>query len=109
MSSRVVTSCATGDMSLRAGTFDAVGDGNPVPERVGCPRLERTAPGRVECPAGIWDAVVCGRRGSEQSAPVPPVPGGAALGSPAGRRGMRAVPIHVKSSRVTNQIYFWYI
>ena len=27
MSSRVVTSCATGDMSLRAGTFDAVGDG----------------------------------------------------------------------------------
>ena len=37
-------------MSLRAGTFDAVGDGNPVPERVGCPRLERTAPGRVECP-----------------------------------------------------------
>ena len=50
MSSRVVTSCATGDMSLRAGTFDAVGDGNPVPERVGCPRLERTAPGRVEWP-----------------------------------------------------------
>ena len=40
---------AAGDMSLRAGTFDAVGDGNPVPERVGCPRLERTAPGRAEC------------------------------------------------------------
>ena len=37
-------------MSLRAGTFDAVGDGNPVPERVGCPRLERIAPGRSECP-----------------------------------------------------------
>ena len=37
-------------MSSRAGTFDAVGDGNPVPERVGCPRLERTAPGRAQCP-----------------------------------------------------------
>ena len=37
-------------MSSRAGTIDAVGDGNPVPERVGCPRLERTAPGREECP-----------------------------------------------------------
>jgi len=37
-------------MSSRPGTFDAVGDGNPVPERVGCPRLERTAPGRAECP-----------------------------------------------------------
>ena len=39
-----------GDMPVRAGTFDAVGDGNPVPERVGCPRLERTAPGHAECP-----------------------------------------------------------
>ena len=37
-------------MSSRAGAFDAVGDGNPVPERAGCPRLERTATGRVECP-----------------------------------------------------------
>lgn len=37
-------------MSSRAGTFDAVGDGNPVPERVGCPRLVRAAPGRAECP-----------------------------------------------------------
>ena len=44
------TSCAAGDIFVRAGTFDAVGDGNPVPERVGCPRLERTAPGRAECP-----------------------------------------------------------
>ena len=50
VSSRVGTSCAAGDMSSRAGTFDAVGDGNPVPERVGCPRLERTAPGHAECP-----------------------------------------------------------
>ena len=39
-----------GDIFVRAGTFDAVGDGNPVPERADCPRLERTAPGRVECP-----------------------------------------------------------
>ncbi len=37
-------------MSSRTGTFDAVGDGNPVPERADCPRLEQTAPGRVECP-----------------------------------------------------------
>ena len=29
------TSCAAGDMSSRVGTFDAVGDGNPVPERAG--------------------------------------------------------------------------
>ena len=36
--------------SARAGAFDAVGDGNPVPVRAGCPRLERTAPGRAECP-----------------------------------------------------------
>ena len=42
--------CASGDISVRTGTFDAVGDGNPVPEREGCPRLERTATGRVECP-----------------------------------------------------------
>ena len=41
---------ADGDISVWAGTFDAVGDGNPVPERVGCPRLARTAPGRAECP-----------------------------------------------------------
>ena len=48
------TSCAAGDIFVRAGTFDAVGDGNPVPERVGCPRLERTAPGRAECPRLWW-------------------------------------------------------
>ena len=45
---------AAGDMSSRAGTFDAVGDGNPVPVRAGCPRLERTAPGRAECPRLWW-------------------------------------------------------
>ena len=48
-------------MSLRPGAFYAVGDGNPVPERVGCPRLERTAPGRVECPppaSGVRSSVV---------------------------------------------------
>ena len=36
-------------MSLRAGTFDAVGDGNPVPERVGCPR-RRLGCGRLRAP-----------------------------------------------------------
>ena len=41
---------AAGDISVRAGTFDAVGDGKPDPVRVGCPRLEWTAPGRAECP-----------------------------------------------------------
>ena len=41
---------AGGDIFVRPGTFDAVGDGNPVPERAGCPRLERIAPGRAECP-----------------------------------------------------------
>ena len=50
VSSRLGTSCAAGDMSSRAGRADAVGDGNPVPERVGCPWLERTAPGRAKCP-----------------------------------------------------------
>ena len=61
MSSRVGTSCASGDISVRAGAFDAVGDGNPVPDRAGCPRLERTAPGRVECPppaSGMRSSVV---------------------------------------------------
>ena len=33
-----------------SGAVDAVGDGNPVPERAGCSRLERTALGRVGCP-----------------------------------------------------------
>ena len=59
--------------------------------RESCPRTrglspagaERTPP-RGMSPAGVWDVVVRGRRGSVQSAPVPPVPGGAVLGSPAG-------------------------
>ena len=37
---------------VAGGAFDAVGDGNPVPVRVGCPRLEWTAPTRAECPRG---------------------------------------------------------
>ena len=45
VSSRLGTSCAAGDMLSRAGAFDAVGDGNPVPVRADCPRLER--PGGV--------------------------------------------------------------
>ena len=50
VSSRAGALRASGDNLVRPGTFDAVGDGNPVPERVGCPRLERMAPGRAECP-----------------------------------------------------------
>ena len=42
---------------MRRGTFDAVGDGNPVPKRAGCPRPEGHAPGRVECPRQCrWQA-----------------------------------------------------
>ena len=47
---RAGTSCAAGDISVRPGAFDAVGDRIPVPERADCPRLEWTAPGRAECP-----------------------------------------------------------
>ena len=74
MSSRVGTSCAAGDMLSRAGTFDAVGDGNPVPVRVGCPRLERTAPRRAECPPpasgmrlSVVTAEACNRHQSRRS------------------------------------------
>ena len=37
-------------MSFRAGTIDAVGDRNPVPERARRPRLEWSVPGRATCP-----------------------------------------------------------
>ena len=77
------TSCAAGDMSSRPGTFDAVGDGNPVPVRVGCPRLEWTAPGRAECPRR---RLGCGCPCSPRKHAIrasPAGPGGAALGSPA--------------------------
>ena len=47
---------AGGDIFVRPGTFDAVGDGNPVPERAGCPRLERIAPGRAERPPPASEA-----------------------------------------------------
>ena len=60
-------------MSLRAGTFDAVGDGNPVPERVGCPRLERTAPGRADCPRR---RLGCGRPWSPRKRAIRASPSG---------------------------------
>ena len=41
---------ATGCVSFRAGAFDAVGDSNPVPERVTCPRPHRNVPARAGCP-----------------------------------------------------------
>ena len=67
------TSCAAGDMSSRAGAFDAVGDGNPVPERVGCPRPERTAPGRAECPRR---RLGCGRPWSPRKRAIRASPAG---------------------------------
>ena len=79
MLSRVGTSCAAGDIFVRAGTFDAVGDGNPVPERVGCPRLERIAPGRAECPRR---RLGCGRPWSPRKRAI--------RASPAGPRWGRA-------------------
>ena len=39
-----------GSVSFRAGAFDAVGDSNPVPERVTCPRPHRNVPARAGCP-----------------------------------------------------------
>ena len=41
---------AAGCVSFRAGAFDAVGDSNPVPHRVICPRPHRNVPARAGCP-----------------------------------------------------------
>ena len=41
---------ASGDISLRPGTFDAVGDRIPVPGRARRPPAGRNAPGRAQCP-----------------------------------------------------------
>ena len=41
---------AAGCVSSRAGAFDAVGDSNPVPERVTCPRPRGNVPARAGCP-----------------------------------------------------------
>ena len=41
---------AAGCVSFRAGAFDAVGDSNPVPVRVTCPRPHRNVPARAGCP-----------------------------------------------------------
>ena len=41
---------AAGCSPHRAGAFDAVGDKNPVPGRVRCPRPEGNVPGRAGCP-----------------------------------------------------------
>ena len=48
--SRLGTSCACGDISVRPGASCAPGDGNAVPDGVECPRMEGHAPCRVECP-----------------------------------------------------------
>ena len=72
-SARPGASCVAGDMSSRPGTFDAVGDGNPVPVRVGCPRLERTAPGRADCPRR---RLGCGRPWSPRKRAIRASPAG---------------------------------
>ena len=87
---------AGGDIFVRAGAFDAVGDGNPVPERVGCPRLERTAPRRADCPRR---RLGCGRLRSPRKRAIGTSPAGPRWGSarsPAGGRGTRAVPVPIK-------------
>ena len=50
---------ASGDILVRPGTFDAVGDRIPVPVRARCPRLEQAAPGRVECPRRVVSGPGC--------------------------------------------------
>ena len=100
---------AGGDLRRRRGRSTPSGTGILSPNAWAVPGWSGPHPATRNVPAGIGGTVVRGHRGSLQSAPVPPVLGGAALGSLAGRRGMSAASIHVKSSRVTNQIYFWYI
>ena len=41
---------AAGCVSSRAGSFDAVGDSNPVPQRVTCPRPRGNVTARAGCP-----------------------------------------------------------
>ena len=62
--SRLGTSCACGDISVRPGTGDAFGDGIAVPDGVECPRLEGHAPGRAECPRRRRGCLRDGPRGS---------------------------------------------
>ena len=86
----------TGTISCGRGRSTPSGTGILFPNAWAVPGWSGPHLAAQNVPAGVWDAVVRGRRGSVRSAPVPPVPGGAALGSPAGRRGMRAVPIPIK-------------
>ena len=45
-----------GDISVRTGTFDAVGDRIPVPLRATCPRPEENTPARAACPPPAGNA-----------------------------------------------------
>ena len=49
-------------VSSRAGSFDAVGDSNPVPQRVTCPRPRGNVPQRAGCPRPLR---LAGRLGSQ--------------------------------------------
>ena len=53
---------AAGCVSSRAGAFDAVGDSNPVPEHVTCPRPRGNVPQRTGCPRPLR---LAGRLGSQ--------------------------------------------
>ena len=55
---------AAGCVSFRAGAFDAVGDSNPVPQRVICPRPCGNVPARAGCPRPLPLSAGC-------SCPVP--------------------------------------
>ena len=98
-------SCASGDNLVRAGAFDAVGDGNPVPERAGCPRLELTAPGRAECPRR---RLGCGCPWSPRKHAIRASPAGPRWGGAWESGWMTWTPSPSKT-HVTNQIYLWYI
>ena len=50
LSSTTGTFHAAGCVSSRAGSFDAVGDSNPVPQRVTCPRPRGNVTARAGCP-----------------------------------------------------------
>ena len=103
---------ASGDISLRPGTCRR-GRGRSTPSGTGIlspnawavPGWSGPHPAARNVPAGVWNAVVCGRR-QTRSAPV--------LRRPPARNCRESgwktwIPIHTKDPWVTNQIYLWYI
>ena len=55
---------AAGDISVRPGAFDTVGDRIAVPLRAACPPPEESAPHRAVCPRRQKKEGRCGQRGS---------------------------------------------